>query len=55
MLKVERSYNLNAIGKEEVTMPTELDERNVIQELQRGNVEVEEWERVVSLPNLGLS
>ena len=29
-------------------MPADLEERNLMHELQRGNVEVEEWERVVS-------
>lgn len=46
---------MNRLGSDDVLLPTDVENRNFMRELQNTNLEVEEWERVLTRAVTGIN
>jgi microspherule protein 1 len=52
---LEREYDINRFGNDDVLLPTDVEDRNFMRDLQSANLEVEEWERVLTRAVTGIN
>ncbi|KAI6182474.1 FHA domain-containing protein [Aphelenchoides bicaudatus] len=55
LMRLEREYDMNRFGVDDVLLPTDVEDRNFMRELQNTNQEVEEWERVLTRAVTGIN
>ncbi|KAI6233014.1 FHA domain-containing protein [Aphelenchoides fujianensis] len=47
LLRLEREYDMTRFAKDDVILPMDVEERNYLRDLQRANLESDEWEKVL--------
>ncbi|KAI6178250.1 FHA domain-containing protein [Aphelenchoides besseyi] len=55
LLRVEREYEMLKFGKDDMILPMDVEERNHLQDLQRTNLEADEWEKVLTRAVTGIT